>query len=240
MNLDPVSPSGRRWLAALAAAVCAGLAGCGTTSKQLHAEEDSRPVVTARAVVRAEGGAAGIEFEASRVRATSDQALLSTEIVSLGSTSILGPVQLHNSATVSHAQVVYNHRLFAGRPIELEWFAGVAWVRTRWNTRSDNPADPLLASTTTWYGPAGGALVRVNLAPMLSLEGRVSASARTGGDVFEGERRFTEVALALRPAPSLVLRGGVAEARSWVRPEGGGSELSVRARGPFLNLGLEF
>jgi hypothetical protein len=225
------------------ALVAVVVAGCGTNPKQLHVEDDSRPIATARAVFRLGGsgtGGPGIEFEASQVRASSDQVLQSTDIVTLGDRSILGPGQLRSSARVSHAQVVYNHLLFAGRPIELEWFAGVAWVRTSWNTESANAADPHLASRSDWYGPAGGALARVHLAPLLSLEARVSATARTAGSTFEGERRFTEFALALRPAPSLVLRGGVAEARSWVRPEAGSSELSVRARGPFFNLGLEF
>jgi hypothetical protein len=78
------------------------------------------------------------------------------------------------------------------------------------------------------------------MGPLLALEARVSGATNLLDDADTGTRRTFELALAFRPAPALVLRGGLSEERSFMRPESTASELSLRARGPFLNLGLEF
>ncbi len=217
------------------------LSGCGVITT-LHVSDDSHVIGSVRAVKRLGSGPGGpgIEVEASRVVAKGTQFLNANDAATFDQVSVLGPVTLSHDARVEHAQIVYNHLLFAGRPVEMEWFVGATQVRTHWTSTSSRPNDPQLTSQTTWSGPVGGALGRLHLAPFLSLEARYSGAVALGGRVDTGQRNFTEVALAFRPAPVIVLRGGYAESRTWVRPEVSSTELSVRARGPFVNLGLEF
>jgi hypothetical protein len=241
MTVDWLSAHALRAGAALAVAAVGGIAACGTPT-QLHVQDNGQVIGSVRAVHRfGEGpGGPGIELEASRARARGSQALAATETATLDRRSVTGPTTLHHDARVDHAQIVYNHLMFAGRPVEMEWFAGAAWVQTRWDAESTTATDARLASRTRWYGPAGGVLGRVRLGPLLALEGRYTGAARSGGAADSGSRYEAELALALRPAPGLVLRGGFAESRSWVRANFDESEQSVRARGPYLNLGLEF
>lgn len=228
-----------RWTFGLVGATL--LSGCGV-STTLHISDGSQAIGSVRVVKRLGmgPGGPGIEAEGSTLKASGTQTLNNADVAAIGPQSIAGPATIQNSAKVEHAQLVYNHLLFAGRPIELEWFVGATQVRTRWDTTSSRPTDPRLTSQTTWTGPVGGVLGRVNLAPMLSVEGRYAGAVAVGGRVGSGQRTFTELALAFRPVPVVVLRGGFAESRTFVRPEFFTTELSVRARGPFLNLGLEF
>ena len=217
------------------------LAGCGSVT-QLHVDDHSTQIVSARAVHRfgPGPGGGGLELEVSSLRGRGGQTLNAFETATLGSQSISGPARLQHTARVQHAQLVYNQLLFAGRPVELEWFAGAAWVQTAWQSTSANAADPRLTNKADWVGPAGGALGRLRLAPWLALELRYSAAidaSRGGGNT---SRNATELALAFKPAPALSLRAGLGESRSWLHPELASTELSVRVRGPFLNLGLEF
>jgi hypothetical protein len=218
------------------------MTGCGLVSQQLHVSDDSRVLASARVVKRlASGpGGPGVELEVSRAEARGPQSIAATSSVSVGTQTINGPATLQHRAQVDNGHLVYNHLLFAGRPVELEWFVGGAWGRTRWDSTSSNPSDPALSSRSSWYGPTGGALGRLNLAPMLSFEARYAGAIALSGAVDTSSRTLVEAALAFRPPGGVVLRGGFAELRSVMRPEVGTSELSVRARGPFLNLGLEF
>lgn len=224
------------------ALACSLLAsGCGVVT-QLHADDKSAPSATVRVLHRLGGGpgGGGVELELSSVRGEGSQRLEDLTVATLGGRAISGPTQLLHTVRVQHAQLVYNHRLFAGRPFELEWFAGAASVRTDWRSVSTNPADPSLSRQITWRGPAGGALGRVRLGPLLALEGRLSGAIALSGGTVRGGRSAAELALAFRPVPSLVLRGGLAEMRSDLSPREETTELSTRLRGPFLNLGVEF
>lgn len=227
-----------RATAALAAAALAG--GCGNYT-QLHVDDTSTPIFSARALHRfgAGPGGGGLELEVSSIHASGEQRLSAGATATLGTQFVAGPVVLSHSARVQHAQLVYNHLLFAGRPIELEWFAGGAWADASWESMSSNAADPRLVSQSGWYGPAGGALGRLRLAPHLALELRYSAAVDLSSGPDTGSRNSTELVLAFKPAPWFTLRAGVGESRSWVRPEFVDSELSVRVRGPFFSLGFE-
>jgi len=218
------------------------LSGCGLVSQQLHVSDDSRAVISARVVKRfgAGPGGPGIELEASRAEARGSQVIPANSNVSVGNNYISGPATLHHRAQVDNGHLVYNHLLFAGRPVELEWFVGGAWGRLRWDSTSSVPTDPALSARSSWYGPTGGALGRLHVAPGLSVELRYAGAIALSGAVDTNSRTLVEGALAFRPPGGVVLRGGFAEMRSVTRPEVGNSELSVRARGPFLNLGLEF
>jgi hypothetical protein len=214
------------------------LAGCSSFT-QLNLNDDSTPQVSARAVHRfgTGPGGGGIEVEVASVRATGHQQLDNFQLATLGNQSISGPASLTHTARVQHAQLVYNHLLFAGRPVELEWFAGAAWVHMSWTTASAAPGDPRLTQRSDWKGPAGGVLGRARLGPSLALELRYSAAADLSN--WSSSRNSTELALAFRPAPALVLRLGLGETRTYARPDAAESELTVRTRGPFLSLGLE-
>lgn len=237
----PTLPTGPARCAAALLAAAALTAGCGNVT-QLHVDDRSSPIVSARAVHRFGGGpgGAGLELEVSSVRARGEQQLSAFESVSVGSQFVAGPALLVHNARVQHAQLVYNHLLFAGRPAELEWFVGAAWVRATWESVSLNPGDPRLSNRSNWYGPAGGVLGRLRLAPPLALELRYSAAVDLSARRDGGSRNSTEAALAFRAAPSLLLRAGLGESRSWVQPEFSSSELAVRVRGPFVSLGLDF
>jgi hypothetical protein len=241
MSANTESPATRRAAVAVGAVAAGLFGGCGAPT-QLHVQDSAELIGSVRAVHRfGEGpGGGGIEIAASRARAQGEQRLQAFETATLNGRSITGPVTLRHDARVERAQIVYNHLLFAGRPVELEWFAGGAAVATRWNTASPVPTDPQLTSRTTWYGPAGGALGRLRLAPMLSLELRYEGAIKVTGAIDSASHYQVETALALRPLPGLALRIGFAESRGWVQPSFSESELSVRSRGPLLNLGFEF
>lgn len=227
----------------LTAASALLLPGCGLVSQQLHVSDDSRVLASARVVKRfgAGPGGPGIELEGSRVQARGSQAIAAGSNVTVGNDSLTGPATLQHRAQADNGHLVYNHLLFAGRPVELEWFVGGAWSRLRWESTSSNATDPRLSTTQSWYGPTGGALGRLHLAPMLSLELRYAGAVALSGRVDNASRTLAEGALAFRPpGGAVVLRAGYAESRSFARPEFGNSELSLRSRGPFVNLGLEF
>lgn len=218
------------------------LSGCGVASQQLHVSDSSHVVASARVVKRfgTGPGGPGIELEVSRVKAEGSQFITATSNVDVGKVNLTGPATLQHSAQLDGGRLVYNHLLFAGRSVELEWFAGGAWGRLRWDSTSSVTTDPALRARASWYGPTGGALARLHAGPGLSLEGRYAGMVALSGAVGTHSGSLVEAALAFRPQGGLVLRGGYAESRSATRTEVGYSELSIRARGPFLNLGLEF
>ena len=225
--------------AVLATALMA--AACGNIT-QLVADDASSPLVTARAVHRFGGGpgGGGIELEVSAARARGEDTLGEFSTASLGGATVTGPTQLKHTARVQQGQLFYNHLLFAGQPVELEWFVGGSWVQTSWESLSARPADPRLSSRTSWYGPAGGALARLRLAPGLALELRASGTVDVSGRRDGGAANSAELALAFRPLPPLSLRAGYGLHESSARPELASTELSVRARGLFLGLGFDF
>ncbi len=222
--------------------VAALAAACGNIT-QLYADDASSPLVTARAVYRLGGGpgGGGIELEGSTARARGEDPLGEFASASLGGSTVLGPTLLKHTARVQQAQLFYSHLLFAGRPVEMEWFVGGAWAQTSWQSLSARPGDPRLSARSHWYGPAGGALARLRMNPSLALEVRASGAVDVSGRRDGGTSNSAEVALAFKPVPALALRAGYGLHESSVRPaESLATELSVRARGLFLGLGLEF
>lgn len=232
-------PSFHRLCPALAtAALALALGGCSNVS-QLRLDDNSAPVASLRATHRLGGGpgGAGLELDVQAVRGKGTQALGATETVVLDPGSISGPRTLNHDVRTQHLQLAYNHRLFAGSPVEFEWFAGAALHRIDWTTTA-NPGDPTLQRRNTWWGPAGGVAGRFNLSPMLALELRYGAAVEYTN--LNGVRNSTELALALTPSPAVALRVGVADTRSALDPGNGDSDLVLRVRGPFLGLALQF
>ncbi|MDP3612924.1 MAG: hypothetical protein Q8R98_13795, partial [Rubrivivax sp.] len=168
-----------RVCSAAALALATLLGGCGTYVSTLDVRDNSAPIVTARALHRLGGpigGGGGLEAEVHAVRATDRQNFTDTDAATLNGRTILGPTTLHHRVSAQHVQLVYNHLLFPGRPIEMEWFAGATVSRLQWDTNSTRPSDPQLTYRRTWYGPVAGLVGRVPLAPGLALEGRFSGA----------------------------------------------------------------
>jgi hypothetical protein len=222
--------------------LCTLLTGCGAPNV-LRIDDKSSPVVSARGVVRlgAGPGGPGIEVDYARFRGEGRQDLDSFDLVTLNGQSIRGPVRIDNRATAHHLQLAYNHRLFAGSPAELEWFAGASVAQLDWRATSTNPADPALRRRHSWYGAGGGVTGRLNLSSALAFEMRVSAAGDIDGGAFDGgSRRNIELALAFRPAPGVALRLGLAEGRSSFEDGSAGSDMTLRVRGPFVGLALGY
>lgn len=218
--------------------LAASLGGCGLSTR-IYLKDDSAMAAT-RATWRM-GEAAGFEVGAARVRASGTQRLDDSETVYFEDRSVTGPVLLNHRTTHEHAHLAYKHRIPLGSRFELEWLAGATAVRHRWESTSERPTDPLLANRTTWRGAVGGLLGRLKLEDHLSLELRGVGAAAVRSSVTRGEFGFSELVLAWRPAGGpLLLRGGFAQFSSDTRPGLGDSEQTLRVRGPYLNLGLEF
>ena len=217
------------------------LAGC-SNPRTLRVDDDASLAGTVRALHRFGGvgqGGGGVEVEAHAVRGKATQVLDNFDTVTLGGRSIPGPGVVSNRARAQHLQLVYNHLLFQGRPVELEWFAGATVAQLRWDTTSTNPAHPALSYRRSWYGPAGGIAARVRLVPGLALEARY-AGAIEYRRILGAARESAEVVLAWNPVPALQLRAGMGETRVNVDDELDASDLSLRVRGPFAGLTLSF
>ena len=241
-HLQP-TPRLTLWRLSALIACVALLSGCGLASQQLHVSDDSRGVASARVVKRLGSGPGGpgVELEVTRAQARGSQLVATSSFVTASGITLNGPINLQHRATVDGGHLVYNHLLFPGRAVELEWFAGGAWQGLRWDSTSSRAGDAPLQTRNRWYGPTGGALARLQLVPGFTLEARYAGAIALKGTIVDsGSRSLTEAALAWRPGGGVVLRGGYAQLRTAMRPDFDNSELSVRARGPFLNLGLEF
>ncbi len=237
MRSHPIPGRAAQLAGALASALLA--AGCGSP-KELRVDDGSAPIGSLRAVYRFGGGpgGGGLEVDFQGVRGESNQALNSFESATLDGQTLQGPAQLNHRAEAVHAQLAYNHRLFVGSPVELEWFAGVALHRLRWTTTGGTAPPGGLQFARTWYGPAGGVGTRFALGPKAALELRYSAAVEY--DNIDGSRSSAELAFAYSPVPEVQLRVGFADSRSSYEPVSVNSDLRLRTRGPFLGLNLQF
>lgn len=222
------------WLAA----ACVLLAGCGPVTR-LNAEDD-RASASIRASWHGEGGD-GIDFQGARVRAASTQSIGDQERVSLGGKPVDGPVSLQHRVRHEHAQLAYSSRSVFRPGFHAQWMVGVAAARVDWQTTSARPTDPLLSSRTSWQGLMGGVGVSYGLNAQWSLEGRVSGAAAPAGRARGSSYAFGEAVVAWRPLPQgVVLRAGVSQLNSQVRPPLGDTDQWLSVGGPTLNIALEF
>jgi hypothetical protein len=225
--------------AVLATAALAAACSSGTA---LRAGDASSPLVSMRMQHRFGGapGGGGVELNLTDARASGEQQLGDFNSATLGDNTVNGPAQLKHTARVQQVQLLYNHLLFAGRLVEMEWFVGGTWVQTHWESISANPAHPRLSERESWYGPAGGVLGRLRLSPQLALEARTSSTVVALGGSDGGGAASVEVALAFKPVPQLALRAGIGRYESSFRSEPLTTHFSADARGLFIGLGLEF
>ena len=218
------------------------LGGCSYAP--LNIKDSSAPSAQARALVRfgnAQRG--GLELEVGQVRGSDVQQLESGVSTRVGNQTLVGPVTLDHEARLRHYHVVYNHLLFAGRPVEMEWFAGAEAFRLDWVSRPTAPAQPELRERRSLWGPTAGLVGRWNITPLVALEARGGGMATLVGNPSDrGRRGFGELAAVLRPTPGLRLRAGYAEsnARSWINDLYVDDSMSFKTRGPFLGLAYEW
>lgn len=225
-----------RTLGLMLSLLVALLSGCGIADELRVNDRSSDPIVSARVVHRIAGGNSGIELDYVRARAQGNQGIGDFDSVTLGGVRVPGPTTLRHTVTAQHGQLAYNHLLFKGRAMEMEWFAGVGVVDLDWV--STTPAQARVSRRHQWYGPAGGVMGRVNLGPYVALEARFSGSVRTQG--ASGSRTNAEAALALKPVPGVQLRLGMAQVESNFGYDGADSRLTMATRGPFAGLLLSF
>lgn len=116
------------------AALLALLGGCSVTPLQINQSNVTSGSVDA--VWRlTPSGAGGLQVQVEGYRAKSTQHLDENTSVYTGEqTTLTGPLDIRNSATVQRAFVGYNHQLFADQPVRLQWFAGIGWARARWDS----------------------------------------------------------------------------------------------------------
>ena len=232
MASTPHPPLSMRRLTPLAGALL--LTGCALPPLTVVDRDASQAL--ARAAWRPGGaaGGGGVELELAQVKARQVQQLTPGDTVRVADTSLDHPLLL-NEAQARSAQLVYHHRLFAGRTVEMAWFAGAASGDLRWTSTEQGGGQRQARSHQSWTGPTGGVSGRWNLTPSLFGE------ARFAGTYIPGEaglRSQTELALGWQFTPALQLRAGVASSALELTPGGGNTELVLRARGPFVTLVL--
>jgi hypothetical protein len=239
-----LAPSAVARLLCLLLGAAAALGGC-YTPQALNIKDSEAMSYSARATWRlTPTPRGGLEVEVGQVRGSDVQALPDFNTVTLGGRSITGPVTLQNEATLRHGHFVYNHLLFPNRPVEMEWFAGIAALRLDWTTTPTTPAQPAISHRLGTWGGTGGVAGRWKINSNFAIEGRLSAMGTLlGTPEYEGTRGAGELVLVLSPVPELRLRLGYAE--SSTRMQGrdfrnSDSEVSFKTRGPIAGLTFEW
>ncbi len=235
---------------ACATTLLALLTGCGVTPLQIN--HSNVASASLDAVYRfTPSGAGGLQVQVEGYRAKSTQHLDEWTSVYVGNgasggpeggTTLTGPMDIRNGATVQRAFVGYNHQLFADQPLRLQWFAGVGWARARWT------ATPLTVTAQSYRwdvsgtGPAGGVLAAWQVTPLLALEvaafGGVSGWGSEAASVDWGQ---TELGLALTfAAPARLRLGWANRSLQASSRDGWSSNLAADTRGPYVKLAFEF
>lgn len=214
------------------------VSGCGVLRAPLPVRDDDSPALAVRAAVypeawaRGERSRPGIEVGYEGYRARETRILGAAEVIGVNGQDITGPDSVRQEATLRLAYVAYTHRFRFGESFELEPFAGMSRVSSRFTLEpaASGLRPSLRESRNT---PMGGVAARWYFTEQWGVEARVVGLA-----LFEA--RATDVALVLRPVPNLALRLGYSE-REHVQEDGfGTSRVEVRARGPSAVLSLEF
>lgn len=211
--------------------------GCAVPPLQMH--DKSAPMAVARAGFRPGGqaGGGGVELELSRVsgQARQDRG----EEFSIGRGFEPGPARLQHEARSDTVQLVYHHRLFAGRPLEMAWYVGAAAGRLDWTSTELGGSGRRGRIRTDWVGPTGGVSGRWNMAPGWFGELRYAGTLINSSDDLGSRAKF-ELAVGWQATPTLQLRAGYGSTFVNLWPKDGWSELSFWARGPFAGLVLGY
>ncbi len=222
------------------------LGACSSTNHSFN-DDHASPNYSIRAVKRLQAESpSGIEFEVSQVRAKGAQLVCDgITFNSINCENTVNPpttrYTLNHRATFSHAHLAYNHLLFGNRPVQLEWFAGVALGKSAWHTESTQVGAVASDRSKSWVGAIGGITGRWKVAPWLTTEGRAWAAGRPFDD---GSHRIArEVALVFLPTPALKFRVGYAESDVETydpNTPGASTRLTATVRGAFLGLVFDF
>lgn len=228
----------RRTPVAAAVLASASLAGCGLFPQPVALNDKGVTTASVRVLHRFGGGPGGLEADYQGLRASGTQALAAFSDVTFDGNTITGPALLDHRVNQHHAHLVYNRRLFAGNPVQMEWFAGAAAHRLSWSTASNTPGTPGLQTTRSWVGATGGVVGVLAVSPGLEMQLRYSGAVSV--ESMTASRNAAELVLAWSPVPALQLRLGYAQNQSNYELVDGNSDLRLRTRGPFLGLQLGF
>jgi hypothetical protein len=225
------------------ATLLALLSGCGLTPLQINQSNVTSGSVDA--VWRlTPSGAGGLQVQVEGYRARSTQHLdENTSVFTSEQTTLTGPLDLRNSATVQRAFLGYNHQLFADQPVRLQWFAGIGWARARWDSVPQAQPPQTYRGTVSGAGPAGGVLAAWQVTPLLALE--AAAFGGVSGLVADTTSSIdwaqTELGLALTLAAPVRLRmGWASRSLRASTPDSWQSDLTADTRGPYVRLAFEF
>jgi hypothetical protein len=238
-----MKPACRLFVACASTALLALLGGCGLTPLQINQSNVASGSVDA--VWRlTPSGAGGLQVQVEGYRAKSTQHLDEfTSVYTSEQTTLTGPLDIRNSATVQRAFVGYNHQLFADRPVRLQWFAGIGWARARWTSVTQVEQPQTYRWQVSGTGPSGGVLAAWQITPVLALEaavfGGVSGLASDAPSSIDWAQ--SELGLALHFAAPVRLRmGWASRSLRASTPESWQSDLTADTRGPYVKLAFEF
>jgi hypothetical protein len=231
---------GRLKTAFLVGATIIGLQGCGTQT--LNIKDNNAPSVSLRGVVRiGEDKRNGIEAEWSRVSAKGSSVSGTGFPINLGDgTSLTTPSTFDNRVSADRVHIAFNQLLFADRPVEMEWFAGIAYDRLAWTVQPRNPSStsglpPASSINLANFAPTGGVTGRFKFADSWAFEGRIRGSLAKIGGVR------SELAFVYRPQTSPVrLKLGFTQNNLEGSIRNAGTQLSLESRGPFVSLQFEY
>ncbi len=230
------------------ALLCLLAAGCGSVNAPLRVDDSSTTQLSVRGTVGLGAtGSSRMEWSGEGFRASGNQALGNLEQATVGGTLYTGPVTLAQHARVQRAYLGYNHLLFAQRPVQMEWTAGLASQRLQWRAQSDAAIPSVGLRRVEWTGLAGGVLGRWVAGDTWALEARWVGGVR-GTELLDDHWARRELAWAWRPVrrgpldgTGFGLRVGLADQSLSVGAlRFNESALLLRARGPFLELHLGF
>ncbi len=227
------------WTAAAMALMAAAFtSGCGVFPQPVALNDSAVTTGSLRVLHRFGGGPGGLEADYQGLRAKGTQALATFSDITFDGNTITGPALLDHQVSQHHGHLVYNRRLFAGHPVQMEWFAGAAAHRLSWSTASRTPGAPGLQTTRSWVGATGGVTGVLAVSPALELQLRYSGAVSV--DSMTATRNAAELVLAWAPVPALQLRLGYGQNQSNHELVDGNSDLRLRSRGPFAGLQIGF
>jgi hypothetical protein len=237
-----LSRSALRAASVTACMSAAGLLGaCANINEAapLEVRDDGATAVSLRSVLRIDPRRGhGVEFDFAQQRGRDTGSLGAGERLQFGSAAIDGPESLHSEATVRSFHVAYNYLIPASGPLDAEVFAGIGRMDLKLHVQGSVPG-ALIERTLGGSVLVAGIGPRLRLSEQFALEGRLSV-ATAFGTFRSHEKDSVDVALAYRPASRISVRAGYAWVKATVDRNGADSNVSVRLRGPYFGLSLNF
>ncbi len=233
------SPESLAWLLLLCVLGLTG--GCHVTNKAVPIDisDNGASAFDARSIWRfGPRQDHGVEVDYAQHRGSSTSLLGTGSRVMLGSAVIDGPETLHNEATVRSLHVAYNYLIAPSNPVEAEAFAGVGRMEFKLLAQGSAPGARISRTLGGGIGVIGIG-PRWKLREQLALEGRLTLMGRASNGP-DYEKQSIDLALAYRPVKQMTLRAGYSWLKATVEHETDDSDVSIKLRGPFLGVTLNF